>query len=436
MAEAITILELNKRLSDTIARAPGLRNVWVVGETSDVRVSTHCYLELLQKDENGNDVARIRANIWANVWRVVSSQFFRATGRNLTSGMKIMACVTANYHPNYGMSLIINAIDPSYTLGDAVARRNEILGRLQREGLLEIQRGLRWAAPALRIAVISAQGAAGYGDFINQIYGNAYRLNFSTRLYPAAMQGERTVGSVMEALRQIAAEADRYDGVVIIRGGGATSDLAAFDNYDLAVAIARFPIPVIVGIGHERDVTVLDYVANMRVKTPTAAAEWLIQRGKAMLDWLSGKATAIYRTVSERMAGDREMLARLSVTFPGLVQAHVSRNGARLDQLALMLAGTGERIITPRRMGLDRMADRIADASRARIESTVQKLDSLEKMVNLLSPQATLRRGYSITFGADGHAVKSVADVEPGAELRTMLADGQVISSVTSTEKQ
>ena len=318
---AMTLAEFNGRITALFAAAPQLRNVWVTAELSDVRhnPSGHCYLELVQKDPaTGSTVARMRATIWSSAFARLSGEFFAVTGQRFADGIKVMVCLTASYHPNYGLSGNITDINPDYTMGDLLRLRREILRRLQAEGVLELNRQLEWPDVPLRIAVISAQGAAGYGDFIHQLYTSPARLRFTTRLFPASMQGDNTAPSIIAALEAIACDAEPWDGVVIIRGGGATSDLVAFDNYDLAANIAQFPLPVIIGIGHERDITVLDYVANMRVKTPTAAAEWLIARGQAAVERLDSLAAAIHQSAVGRVAGCRERLAYCTAQLPYL----------------------------------------------------------------------------------------------------------------------
>ena len=285
MERGITLSRLTRMVGQALASAP-LQNVWVVAELSDLRLNHgHCYMELMEKDPaTGSIMARMRAAIWASNFPSINATFMAATGRRLESGLKVMVCGTVNFHSAFGLSFVINSIDPAYTMGEAERRRREILQRLTAEKVIDLNRQLEWPDVALRIAVISASGAAGYGDFINQLYNNPSRLRFSTRLFQAVMQGDRTAASIIACLEAIASDVDSYDCVVIIRGGGATSDLLAFDDYDLAANVAQFPLPVIIGIGHERDTTVLDYVANMRVKTPTAAAEWLIGRGQQALD--------------------------------------------------------------------------------------------------------------------------------------------------------
>ncbi|MDE6100497.1 MAG: exodeoxyribonuclease VII large subunit [Paramuribaculum sp.] len=329
----ITLSKLNRVIA-TYLQQPALTNVWVVAELMDVRVSRgHCYMELVEKDiSTGSVVARMRAAIWASVHAVLSDRFRKATGREFTTGLKVLVCGTVSYHPAYGLSLVINNIDPSYTIGEAERRRREILERLSREGIINDNRSLEWPPTALRIAVISAAGAAGYGDFINQLYHNSSRLRFTTRLFPAVMQGDRTSPTVIAALDSIAAHSDEWDCVVIIRGGGASSDLQAFDDYALASNVAQFPLPVIVGIGHERDVTVLDYVANMRVKTPTAAAEWLISHGERALERVRVLASDIHRVASDRISGARTQLAYLESALSIAPTGAVERANGRLLQ--------------------------------------------------------------------------------------------------------
>lgn len=271
------------------------------------------------------------AVIWANLWPRFEAYFRQATGQVFTTGIKVMVRVSVSYHAVFGLTLTVSSVNPEYTMGDLMKRRKEILQRLEKEGILELNRQLAWPEPVQRIAVVSAPGAAGYGDFINQLMHNPRRLRFMCRLFPAVMQGERTASSVITALDNIAHSPEQWDCVVMIRGGGASSDLAAFDDYALAAAVARCPIPVIVGIGHERDVTVLDDVANMRVKTPTAAAEWLIKRNTELLDRLRSTVAAIMQTANDRIAGFRTHAAYLGGLIPALSTSTLSRAGKRLN---------------------------------------------------------------------------------------------------------
>lgn len=407
MPDAISILELNQRLSNAIAMAPDVRNVWVTGETSDVRLSGgHCYLELIEKADDGSNRSRIRANIWAGVFRNLAARFKSETGFDFTSGIKIRACVTASYHPSYGMSVTISNIDPSYTAGDAVRRRNEILQRLTAEGLLELNRNLRWPLVPNRIAIISAEGAAGYGDFLNQLFTNSERLRFSVRLFPAVMQGDRTVPTVISALSAISARQDEFDAVVIIRGGGSTSDLAAFDDYNIAAAIARFPLPVIIGIGHERDITVLDYVANIRVKTPTAAAEHLIERVGRVNAALTRVTERIYQAAARQIAANRELLAHASASLPGY-----TRNN-----------------ILMRRADIERDIQIVTTSALRHIERAKERLQRADDLLRVLSPEAVLARGFSLTLLDDGSVLRTPQQAPPGTTLTTRLASGTITS--------
>lgn len=385
------------------------RGVWVVAELYDVAVrGGHCYMELIEKDSNSNITARLRAVIWANVFRTISAEFTRATGAAFATGLKVMVFANASYHPVYGLSLVITAVNPAYTLGEKERRRRERIERLQREGILQLNRRLKWPEVPQRIAVISAPGAAGYGDFINQLYHNPSRLRFDATLFQAVMQGVNAPASIIAALDDIASRADDYDGVVIIRGGGASSDLECFEDYDLAAHIAQFPLPVIIGLGHERDITLLDYVANMRVKTPTAAAEWFISLGENALGRLDRTSVAIADYVRRRIAGENERLAYTRST----------------------LAAISATRIAPAATYLDSAAQRLADTIRNTLTRRLDALDSHNRLISALSPQATLRRGFTITR-VDGRILRTPADVRPGATLTTQTATATIRSIIS-----
>ena len=411
--QPITLLELNNRVSRALSATPGLQGVWVVAETSDLRLAgQHCYLELIDKDPfTGAARARMRATIWGSAYQRLNARFQGATGSPLASNIKIMVQLSVSYHPVYGLSGNIIDVNPEYTLGDLLRRRREMIAKLEAQGILNLNRQLEWPHVPWRIAVVSAQGAAGYGDFINQLYTNRHCLRFSTTLFTASMQGENTAPSIIAALENIAASGDDFDCVVIIRGGGATGDLAAFDNYELAANIAMFPLPVIVGIGHERDITLLDYVANMRVKTPTAAAEWLIARGLDALEHLRSVGNEILDAASRRINAASRRLELYSGQIPELVRNVLSRNALRVGKAA------EEQIAHDTAMLVKRRSDR---------------LDALAQLIDTLSPQATLRRGFSITR-VDGKAITDSAQVAAGATVTTTLAKG-TLTTVVKTD--
>lgn len=407
---AITLLQLNERVTATLAASPSLTGVWVTAETSDVRSSGgHCYMELIDKDPaTGRARARLRATIWAARFARLNEVFRAATGSGITSDIKVMVCLSVSFHPIYGLSANITDIDPTYTVGDLLRRRREMIERLTAEGIIEQNRRLQWPAVPARIAVISARTAAGYGDFINQLYSNRYNLRFTTRLFPALMQGDGAPRSIVTALEAIAADSVDYDCVVIIRGGGATGDLAAFDDYVLAANIALFPLPVVIGIGHERDITLLDYVANMRVKTPTAAAEWLIGRGANALARLQTIATDIVSAATAAVGSAHRRLDFIAGQLPALTTGIIEKGRLR----------TGRQV-----------ADSIVQSVTNILARQGDRLKALGTLLDTLSPQATLRRGFSITR-LDGHAVADPAQIPDGAVITTTLAQGTITSTV------
>lgn len=423
----ITLLELTQRISNLVMR-PETQNVWITAELQDVASrGGHCYMELLQKDEDGRQVARIRGCCWANIYGPLSRRFYEATGQQFASGLKVMLRVSATMHSVFGLSLVIQEVNPEYTMGDLIRRRNEILRKLQDEGILEDNRSLKWPIVIQRVAIISAPGAAGYGDFMNQLLNNPSRLKFKTRLFPAVMQGASAPASIIAALEEIAKEAKEWDGVVIIRGGGATSDLQAFEDYALAASVAQFPLPVAIGIGHERDVTVLDWVANIRLKTPTAVAEWLIGKGETVLGALIAAGNKIVQYATQRVTGDKEQLAQAEALLPVAATGAVERSKAMLTRAVSTLYGLSSGKIEPSRARLDMIAANLAAASSNQLRRQAERLDASEKLLEVLSPASTLARGYSITR-IDGHAVSSVKDVPLGALLEITVADGSFLA--------
>ncbi|MBQ7041499.1 MAG: exodeoxyribonuclease VII large subunit [Muribaculaceae bacterium] len=430
--EALTLLELNKRISSLIM-VSSTQNVWVTAELSDVVVrGGHCYMELLQKDpEKGTTLAKARAMIWANLYPRIESQFYAATGQRFATGIKVMVQVSATMHPVYGISLVVSAVNPEYTMGDLLRRRREMLERLKHEGILEMNRSLEWTTLPQRIAVVSAPGAAGYGDFRDQLYKNQARLKFKVELFPAVMQGERAPETIIAALEQIAMQSDAWDCVVIIRGGGATSDLVAFENYDLATHVAQFPLPVIVGIGHDRDVTILDYVAKKSVKTPTAAAEWLIACGVKALERLRRIGAEMLQTVADRLAGCKEQLSYIEGLIPSVAGAVIQSNKAKVQSQLLVLASVGSRRISPELARLNHVKDVMVSATKMAIERKNIRLNTIAELLDAISPHATLRRGYSITR-INGQVVTSVSQISHGAVLETTLADGMIKSTTNN----
>lgn len=427
--QSITLLELNRRVSRALACAPGLNDVWITAETSDLRVSGgHCYMELLHK-ENGRVLARCRAVMWASTYMRLGAKFFDATGMRLKSDIKIRVRVSVSFHEVYGYSLIIGDIDPSFTMGDLMRRRMEIIARLREEGVYDMNRSLAWPSMPCRVAVISAVGAAGFGDFMHHLHANPLRLRFETELFPAVLQGERTASSIIAALDAVMSEVEDFDCVVIIRGGGAVSDLASFDSYDLAASVAQFPLPVIVGIGHDRDENVLDFVANTRVKTPTAAAEFLIAHMTAALTRVREVGRGIMYAASGIIAARREQLAYYQGNIPALAMAVVDRNRRRIDRTVEQnITASVQMAVSRRKERLALCADALKTAASQIIMRRGDRLHALSELLDTISPEATLRRGYSITR-ISGHAVTDGDRIADGTVLTTTFAHGRSITS-------
>ena len=412
MKETLSLYELGRLIRLTLSR--GLPDAyWVRAELSEVReaYNGHCYIELVQKAERGNAlVAKARGTIWASIYNMLRPYFENATGQRFAAGINVLMQVTVDYHEQYGLSLTVHDIDPTYTLGDMARRRREILRQLEAEGVLTLNKELHMPLLPQHIAVISAAGAAGYGDFCDQLMNNPYGFAFYPRLFPAVMQGDKVESSIIAALDTIAAERDHWDVVVIIRGGGATSDLSGFDTYPLAANCAQFPLPIITGIGHERDDTVLDTVAHTRVKTPTAAAEYLIG------------------ALADAAAHHEALVHRLTM---GLTQ-RLHREEQRLQQLATRLPA-GFAIMQARQQ--HRMAQ-IESTLHTALQHTLIKqqhrLELLEKAVESASPSHILKRGYTITR-CNGKVVTSASKVPQGAILTTEWADGTVTSEAKDT---
>lgn len=407
--ESLSLYELGRLIR--LALNQGLPDAyWVQAELSEVReaYNGHCYIELVQKAERGNALlAKARGTIWANIYKMLRPYFENATGQRFAAGIKVLLQVSVEYHEQYGLSLTVHDIDPTYTLGDMARRRREILMQLEEEGVLTLNKELSIPLLPQRIAVISAAGAAGYGDFCDQLMSNPYGFVFYPKLFPAVMQGDRVEATVIAALDRIAAERDEWDVVVIIRGGGASSDLSGFDTYPLAANCAQFPLPIITGIGHERDDTVLDLVAHTRVKTPTAAAEYLI-------DTLSDAAAALDTLVASLTANLTEC---------------IHREEGRLQQIATRLPSLLALVHTRQLHRIEQIESRLKLAGAHSLVEQQHRLQLIEKIIEGASPAHILQRGYSITR-CDGRVVRNAASLPEGAELTTEFADGEVRSVV------
>ena len=429
--QGMKLSDFNARIEHVLSADAQLRNQWVIAETSDLRLnrSGHCYTELIEKDAKGETIAKISAAIWAGNYAALYHKFLRATGQVLATGMKVLVNVSVNYHRLYGMKVVINDIDPNFTLGDMARQRQEIIKRLTDEGIIDMNKQLPWPQAPQRIAIISSEGAAGYGDFMNQLDGNPYGLQFYTCLFHAVMQGAQTVPTVLAALDRINQRIDLFDCVVIIRGGGATSELNSFDNYELAANVAQFPLPVIVGIGHERDETVLDYVAGKRVKTPTAAAEWLILQGANALAHLNDLQDAVVTTVRDLLSQEREHLAYFTNTIPGIARGIIDTNRVRLDNYSRTIPLMANNLIAAQRTRLERAVERLAGAVDRMMQRERQRLQALDDKAALLSPVNTLKRGYALVSKGD-HCVTAADQLQQGDTITIQFAAGTAEATI------
>lgn len=432
MNETLSLFELNNLVRVTLEQTLD-GEYWLHAELSEARLASngHFYVEFVEKDAAGRAlVARARGTMWARTYHILAPLFERATGERLRAGLKVRVLVTVEFHELYGHSLNIINIDPSYTMGDMARRRHEILTQLQADGILEDNRQLPLPRLMQRVAVVSSAGAAGYGDFCNQLEQNAYGLYFHLRLFPAVMQGAQVEASVLAALESIMSQADDFDCVVIIRGGGATSDLSDFDTYALAAAVAQMPLPVIVGIGHERDETVLDVVAHTRVKTPTAAAAFLIEHQLEQLTALQDLQARINEAATMLIQQQRQTLERLTSSLPRALALMSERQRRQIDNLSARFSAALQRQLLAVGHQQERQWQTLTQAVRLRLQREQSTMQLLTQRLSALDPAQLLRRGYSLTFTADGRLIKSPTDVQPGDIVNTRLANGTLQSVV------
>lgn len=357
---------------------------WVCAEIASMSVRGHCYMELVEKAENGILAAKVRATCWSNVYHLLSAYFLQETGQSLHTGLQVMLEVSVEYHAVYGLSLNVWNIDPTYTLGDLAKQRQATIQQLTEDGVMDLQKALQIPSLPRRVAVISSADAAGYGDFCDQLKHNRFGFKFHVQLYPAVVQGDTAARSVVQALNSIAALEEEWDVVVIIRGGGASTDMSCFDDYNLASHCAQFPQPIIAGIGHTRDVSVVDMVVHTSVKTPTAAAEWLIERVAEQVDRVGGLMLRLQRATQNAVSREKNRLLLYE--------------------------------------------QQIFNAVRGKAVRERGKLDLWMKTIELHSPERIFKMGYSLTM-VNGKMVRSQSEVNEGDVLETHLHDG-VIQSV------
>lgn len=389
--ESIGLVALQERVKGALEDA-FTETVWLRAEISELKQNPtgHCYLTLVEKDPRSNALlARASAVALASSWRLLKPYFQAQTGRDLEPGMAVLVRVQVSYSALYGLSLVIYDIDPSFTVGELELQRQRTIARLQEEGMFEMNAQLPLATLPRRLAVVSSATAAGYRDFCRHLAENEYGFRFSVRLFQAVMQGAEAPASIIAALDEVAAEAGAFDAVLLLRGGGGAMDLVCFDDYDLAVNVAQFPLPVLTAIGHDHDFHVADMVAHTHVKTPTALADWLIERFAAELWQVDLLQQRLHLAVRAKAEAERGVL----------------------DSLRLRVAHA--------------VARRHADALHA--------LDVLERRLDAVNPRSALDRGFLIAL-KDGRRAASAARFAPGDRLTLMFRDGTLDAEVKSVK--
>lgn len=438
VASGLRLSELTGIVEDLISSS-FTRPLWVVAEVSGMQVnrsSGHCYMDLIEKNDQGKIVASIRAMIWSSQHRLISEKFYEETGIELSEGLELLLMVYVRYSPVYGLSLNIVGVDATYSLGAMRKQREATIAALKASGIWDMNRALPLSPLPRKIAVISSATAAGWGDFHNQLTRNDYNIRFAATLFPAIMQGNEAPASIISALDAVMDSGQEYDAVVIIRGGGSRLDLLAFDNATLCEHVAQYPYPIISGIGHDRDLSILDMVAHTALKTPTAVATFLIDKN---LCYISAVSSAEERLV-RLMGGQKQLLeSRLRVLMhkqrqllylrTSEIEQRVGAHYLRLQRFwALLTARTESRIAS------DTARLKRSIASWEPLQR--QKLSSLEERLRLLSPDRILSSGYALFVGSDGKSIRSASQTHPGEDVKILLGDGAVSATVTGVEKR
>ena len=406
----ITLSELQRHIKQALESALPLP-VWVAAEVSELKVnySGHCYMELVEKSEptkGGTAIprAQARAVIWRSQYAMLASYFEAETGSRLAVGMKILAKVLVSYHELYGLSLQIIDLDASYTLGEVERQKQMTIAQLQRDGVWDMNHEVELPLLTQRIAVVSSSAAAGYRDFCNELREGGYA--FCLTLFDAVVQGQAAEESICRALADVAQRQEEFDAVVLIRGGGSASDLSCFNSYRLCSYVAQFPLPVITGIGHDKDTSVADMVAHTPLKTPTAVAAWLTERMAQQDGWLEEAAMRLAEAATRATQREQLRLERISGEVMRLGGTYCERAQSRLAMLREQLSAEVARFIDRRQMFLA----------------------TAEGVVEGRKPDNILRMGFAIVR-CDGRAVKS-AEALAGREVEIELAKGKVKAKV------
>jgi len=454
MAEtSFTLLQLNSMIKSSVKELfPD--SLWIIGEVHEMNenYSGHCYLELVEKDENSDQiVARARATIWVMTWRMLKPYFETATGQELDSGIKVLVNATVEFHELYGFSLNIKDIDPVYTLGDLEKKKAEIIRKLESEGIMDMNKGLELTEVPQRIAVISSKTAAGLQDFLEQLGSNSFGYKFHIEFFVAAVQGKQAEVSITQALDKIYNKLDNFDAVVIIRGGGAKSDMNCFNSYLVASHVAQFPLPVITGIGHERDVTITDLVSHTRVKTPTAAAEFIIAKfssfetglldiqfrlAEISADMVSSRkeelfsiGNRVYPGLKARVGKELQRFVRLESSFSVSIKNYFLHLGYKTKKMEEKTAFSPARALIPKKDKISYLQNNFLFLTKNYLTTKDHQLHYQEDITLLHHPDSILKKGFAIVTH-DGKMVKSARALKKSDIIATKFRDGRIESIV------
>lgn len=453
MQEFLTISKLNEKLGQVLSDSFKMP-IWVAAEINSISInrSGHCYLELIDKNEVSENIsAQIRGTIWVNTFRMLKPYFEQSTGQVFTEGIKVLVKAKVNFHKLYGLSLNILDIDPSYTLGDLARKRKEILQKLEATGMMDLNRSLSLPMAIQRIAIVSSASAAGYEDFLNEIIHNQYNYKFTYKLFEAYMQGNRTESSIITALDNINSEIENFDVLVILRGGGSKADLSAFDNFQIASYIMQFPIPVFTGIGHERDESVCDIVANLSLKTPTATADYIVAYNREFEERIEGIleniknfsqeyfyenkmlikdfTLKITHAVPKTIKAQYNLLNKISYNSHIKAKSYLQKKSVFLNNKAHILKTASPSTILRKKVQLSNLQHWLGNSPISLLRHKKAELESYSQLIRITDPVQVLKRGYSIT-SVNGKALKSVKNIKEGSILQTKLFNGTVLSKV------
>lgn len=458
MSDRLSLAALQMLIRDSIVLAmPG--SYWVTAEIAELKenYTGHCYLELVEKDSKTDNVkARVRATIWSARYRMLKPRFEMTTGTRLSTGMQVLLKVTVDYHELYGLSLNVSDIDPAYTMGEMAIRRNEIIRRLKEEGVFGMNQEMEFPILPQRIAVISSASSAGYTDFCKQLAGNPYGYHFSATLFNSPMQGEETEKGIVQALDQISCRLNEFDLVAILRGGGSTTDLQWFDNYSIAFHVTQFPLPVVTGIGHEKDISVTDMVAWKYLKTPTAAASFLIEvmneadvglkeredRLKMLAQELLREYSSITSEYARRLipsasalvSQQRREIASTTINLSGGASGYIKNAGIKLAVSISELRKNARHLSNETSARLIREAATLKSGSLLLIARKLEEINSREMQVSMADPVNILKKGFTITE-MKGKPLKKAEHLVKGDVITTRFHDGIIESSVTANQK-